>query len=354
MEQSSKNFFANLICSSGVSGFEQPIQKVVREYASSFADDMTTDLHGNLILSINPDAEVRVLLAGHADQIGLIISHIDENGFIYFQTVGGWDPQQLVGQRISVWTESGPVNGIISRKPIHLLDEAERKQVVKTKEMWIDIGAANREQALTVVNVGDSVTLQLGYQELQNNMVNGPAMDDRCGVWVVVEALRRAKEMGVTCGLYAASTVQEEIGLRGARTAAYSVDPHVGIAVDVTHATDCPNFDKRQLGEISLGSGPVIVRGPNINPVVADRLCSVANEHGIPKQDSALGRAASNDSNALQVTRGGVATGIVAIPNRYMHSSVETISLEDINNAAVLLARFAATIDSAKDFIPMA
>ncbi|MEM9411492.1 MAG: M42 family metallopeptidase [Planctomycetota bacterium] len=328
------------------------MQQVVREYAEPFADEIKTDLHGNVLLSVNPDAEVRVLLAGHADQIGMIISYIDDNGFVYIQTVGGWDPQQLVGQRVSIWTSSGPVNGVISRKPIHLLEESERKQVVKVKELWIDIGAANREQALTVVSIGDPVTLQLGYQELQNNLVNGPAMDDRCGVWVVVEAMRRAKEMGVECGLYVASTVQEEVGLRGAKTAAYSVNPHVGIAVDVTHATDCPGIDQRQQGDISIASGPVIVHGPSTNPKVVQMLQDISSCEDIPYQIAALGRAAPNDSNALQVSREGVATGIVAIPNRYMHSSVETISLEDIQHAASLLAKFVCSVQSADAFIP--
>lgn len=354
MEQSARDFFIKLLDTPGVSGYEQPVQKVVREYASAFADDVRTDLHGNLILVKNPDADVRVMLAGHADQIGLLISHIDEKGFIYTQTVGGWDPQQLVGQRVTVWTDGGPVNGVIARKPIHLLDEAERKQVVKTKDLWIDIGANNREEAFQVVDIGDSVTLQLGYQELQNNLVNAPAMDNRTGVWVCVEAFRRAAALDLNCGLYAVSTVQEEIGLRGARTAAHSIDPHIGIAVDVTHATDCPTIDQRQQGDISLAGGPVIVRGPNINPVVSKRLNEVANSNDIPFQTNALGRAAPNDSNAIQVTRGGVAAGIVAIPNRYMHSGVETISLNDINNAAQLLAHFATTVQSADEFIPMA
>ena len=352
MEQSAKQFFADLVNAAGVSGFEQPVQRVVRDYAHEFADDVKTDLHGNLILSINPDSDVRIMLAGHCDQIGMIVSYIDESGFLFIQTIGGWDPQQLVGQRVSIWSESGPVNGVISRKPIHLLDDQERKQVVKVKDLWIDIGAQNREQALTVVAVGDSVTLQLGYQELQNQLVNGPAMDDRCGVWVVVEALKRAKELGVTCGVYAASTVQEEIGLRGAQTAAYTIDPHIGIAVDVTHATDCPNMEPKQLGDIKISKGPVIVHGPNINLEIASRLKEVCRSQKLPFQSSALGRAAPNDSNAIQVSRGGVATGIVAIPNRYMHSSVETVSLRDITYAAQLLAHFAATVTSVDDFIP--
>ena len=346
-------FFENLLSAPGVSGYEQPVQKVVREYAADFSDQMTTDLHGNLILCKNPDADVRFMLAGHADQIGLIVSHIDDNGFIYTQTVGGWDPQQLIGQRVVVWGASGGVPGVIARKAIHLLDESERKQVVKAKELWIDIGANDRDDVESVIAIGDSVTFPLGIQYMRNGLANCPAMDNRTGVWVCVEAFRRAVEMGVECGLYAVATVQEEIGLRGAKTAAYSVDPHIGIAVDVTHATDCPTVDAKQQGDISLGGGPVVVRGPNINPVVASRLKAIAHSQEIGIQFKALGRAAPNDSNALQIARGGVAAGIVAIPNRYMHSAVETISLADIENAAELLAGFAASIRKAGEFIPV-
>lgn len=352
MNASALDFFKQLLNAPGVSGYEQPVQTVVRDYVSEFADSVDTDLHGNVIVCKNPDAEVRVMLAGHADQIGLIVSYIDDNGFLYTQTVGGWDPQQLIGQRMTVWTSSGPVNGVIARRAIHLLDEAERKQVVKAKDLWIDIGASCKDDAMNVVAIGDSVTLQLGYQELRNNLANAPAMDNRTGVWVCMEAFRRAVENGVTCGLYAVATVQEEIGLRGAKTAAYHVDPHVGIAVDVTHSTDCPKVDPRQLGEISLGDGPVIVRGPNINPEVAFRLKGLATKNEIPIQCNALGRAAPNDSNALQVTRQGVAAGILAIPNRYMHSAVETISMDDIDNAAQLLSLFVNNVTLADEFIP--
>lgn len=352
MDASAKQFFVDLIETPGVSGSEQRVQQAVRKYARGFADSMTTDLHGNLIVAHNAQAAVRLMLAGHADQIGLIVSMIDDNGFVYTQTVGGWDPQQLVGQRVTIWGRQGPVAGVISRKPIHLLDENERKQVVKPRDLWIDIGAANKGETVERVDIGDPVTLALGYHELMNHRVSGPGMDDRCGVWVVIEALRRAAQMGISCGLFAVSTVQEEIGLRGAKTAAYGIDPHIGIAVDVTHATDCPTIDNRQRGEISLGAGPVIVRGPNINPIVAERLADLAERNDFPFQKAALGRAAPNDSNPLQVTRSGVATGLLAIPNRYMHSAVETVSLDDLDCAADLLAQFAASVQSAEEFIP--
>ena len=186
---------------------------------------------------------------------------------------------------------------------------------------------------------------------MRNGLANSPGMDNKTGLWVVIEALRRSAGR-LSCGLYSVSTVQEEIGLRGARTSAYGIDPKVGIPVDVTHATDCPTIDKRQHGDIKLGGGPVIARGPNMNPVVTDLLIATAEKHEIPYQLKAIGRATPNDANSIQITRGGVATGLVAIPNRYMHSAVETIALSDIDHAATLLAEFAAALTGEEDFTP--
>ena len=352
MENGALDFLKRLLVTPGPSGYEQLVQRVVRDYVSSFTEHVRTDSHGNVIASLNPDSPYRVMLAGHCDQIGLLVSYIDENGFIYAQTIGGWDPQQLVGQRMMIWAEEGPIAAVIARKPIHLLTDDERKQVVKTRDLWLDIGAADKEEAAELVRIGDPITLELGFQPMRNNLANAPAMDNRTGVWVVIEALRRCAERSPSCAIHAVSTVQEEVGLRGARTSAFGIDPTVGIAVDVTHATDCPTIDVRQRGEIALGKGPVIFRGPNMNPVVAQRLIDVARDRDIDYQLSALGRAAPNDSNALQVSRSGVATGLVAIPNRYMHSAVETISLDDIDQAADLLADFCLNISTADDFTP--
>jgi endoglucanase len=348
----SKDFLSDLLATPGVSGYEQSVQQVVREYVGAFADTVTTDVHGNVIAVTNAEGAVRLMFDGHCDQLGMLVSHIDDAGFLYFQTVGGWDSQQLVGQRVTVWAGDGPVGGVISRKAIHLLTPEEKKAVVDPKDMWIDIGASDRADAESVVRIADAVTVQLGMQELRNGLANAPAMDNRTGLWVVVEAMRRAGEHGHGCALFAASTVQEEIGLRGARTAAYGVDPHVAIAVDVTHATDCPGIDKRQRGTIDLGKGPVILKGPNINPRVSARLEELAVSDGIPHQVAALGRAAPNNANALQTTRAGVATGLVQLPHRYMHSAVETVSLSDLDHAADLLAAFACALDADASFIP--
>jgi endoglucanase len=254
---------------------------------------------------------------------------------------------------MTIYTTEGPVPAVIARKPIHLLNEEERKQVVKHKELWLDIGAKDHDEAAKVVSVGDPVTLELGYQEMRNNLANSPGMDDKTGLWVCVEALRRAaKRGGLHVALYSVSTVQEEIGLRGATTSAYGVNPHVGVAVDVTHATDCPTLDKTQDGDIKLGGGPVIYRGPNMNPRVVERLRAAAETAKIKVQWGASGRGTGTDANAIQLARGGVAAGLVSVPNRYMHSAVELISLDDIDQCADLLAEFALAIETDADFTP--
>jgi len=353
MDHSAKKFFTDILETPSPSGYEQPVQEIVRRYAADFADSVRTDLHGNVIACCNPDAPLRIMYAGHADQIGLIVSHINENGYIYTNTIGGWDPQQLIGQRMTIHTASGAIPAVIARKAIHLLDEEERKKVVKTKELWLDIGAKDRDEAVKAVAIGDPVTLELGYQEMRNNLANAPGMDDKTGLWVAVEALRRAKQRGgLKVALFAAATVQEEIGLRGAVTSAYGIHPHVGIAIDVTHATDCPTIDKTQEGDIKLGGGPVVYRGPNMNPRVVDRLRTAAETANIPIQWGASGRGTGTDANAIQLARGGVAAGLISIPNRYMHSAVEMISLEDIDRAADLLAEFVGSLSGEEDFRP--
>lgn len=352
MEASAHQFLKDILETPSPSGFERPVQDVVRQYAESFADEVQADSHGNLVVVANPQAEQRLMFAGHCDQIGLIVQHIDKEGFISVLTIGGWDPQMLIGQRLTIWGAEGPVPAIIARKPIHLLNDEERRKVVQIKDMWLDIGVATREEAEQWIQIGDPVTFELGYRELKSGLAYSPGMDDKTGLWVVVEAARRAKAAGATCGIYAASTVQEEIGLRGAKTSAFGIDPQVAIAVDVTHATDCPTIDKKQEGEVNLGEGPVVYRGPNMNHKVVDLLRAAATANEIPYQLSASGRATGTDANAIQISRSGVATGLVSIPNRYMHSPVEVISLADLDHAADLLAQFAINLTGDEDFTP--
>lgn len=352
MESSELEFLKTILETPSPSGYEGPLQQRVREYVTEFADQVTTDVHGNVIAVKNPDAPLRVMLAGHCDQIGLIVQHIDDEGFLYIQPIGGWDPQVLIGQRMTVWTAEGPVLGVIGKKPIHLLTEEERKQVPKMKDLWLDIGAADKEEAQKTVRVGDSVTVELGFNQMRNNQAVSPAMDDKSGMWVVIEALRRADKARLDCALYAVSTVQEEIGLRGAKTSSFGIEPQVGVAVDVTHATDCPTIEKKEEGDVKLGKGPVIYRGPNMNPKVVQLLIRAADENEIPYQLGASGRATPTDANAIQVNRSGVAAGLISIPNRYMHSPVEMVSLDDLDRAADLLARFAEGLSAELELIP--
>lgn len=352
MESTAHDFLKALLHAPGPSGYEEPVQAVVRDYVQTFADDVRTDVHGNVIVGANVAAARRVLLAGHCDQIGLVVTHIDDKGFLYTKPIGGWDPQQLIGQRMTVWTQAGAVNAVIARKPIHLLSSDERGKVVKLEDMWLDIGAKDQDEAASIVRIGDPVTLELGYQELRNGLANAPHMDNITGVWVVIEALRRAKQRGLNVALFAVSTVQEEIGLRGAQTSTFGIDPQIGIAVDVTHATDCPTIDKRQEGDIKLGGGPVIERGPNVNPRLFSRLVATASGAELAYQIAAHNRGTGTDANAIQLVRAGVVTGLVSIPNRYMHSAVETIALDDIDRAADLLAAFASGLTGDEDFTP--
>lgn len=353
MDAAARDFLWSLLHTPSPSGYEQPVQRLVRDYLAGIADGVTTDSHGNVIGKKAGAGTTRMLLAGHCDQIGLIVQYIDSDGFISVQPIGGWDPIQLIGARVTVWTASGPVEGIMSRKPIHLLTDDERKVVPKMKDLWIDIGATDKADCESVVRIGDSITLELEARELRNGRACSVAMDDKIGLWVVLEAFRRAVAVGpLPCNLFVASTVQEEIGLRGAKTSAHGVDPHVAIAVDVTHATDCPTIDKKSEGDVAIGKGPTVARGPNMNPHVVDRLLAVAKVKELPIQILASGRATPTDANALQMTRAGVATGLVGIPNRYMHSAVELISLDDADRAADLLAAFCCGLEGDINWAP--
>lgn len=346
------DFLKKLLATPGTSGFEQNVQQVVRDFVKDFAQAVTTDVHGNVIASINPDADRRILLDAHCDQIGLIVRHIDDKGFLRVSAVGGWDMQILLGQKMLVHTSSGSIPGIIARKPIHLLNDSERKSVPKIQELWVDIGTANREETCELVTIGDSITPEPSLRELRNGRLSGVAMDDRTGVWVVMNALKIVAEREPSVGVFAVSAVQEEIGLRGAQTSAYNVNPDAAIAVDVTHATDCPAIDHNEFGKIELGAGPVIVRGANANPRVFDLLTTAAKEHDIPYQINALARPASNDGAAIQVSRGGCATGLVTIPNRYMHSPVEVVDEADLQHAAQLLAEFCLSVTAETNLVP--
>lgn len=352
MRKDSYEFLRALTETASPSGFEQNIQKVIRGQMKPHADTIETDLHGNVIVGLNPKGKPRVMLAGHCDQIGLMANYIDDNGYIFVLPIGGVDPSVLPGTRVVVHTRHGPVQGIIGHRPIHVLKPEERGAKVEIREMWVDIGSPSRKETEQVVTIGDPITYRLELVQLGNGLITSPAFDNKCGAFVVMEALRLCSSRRIKCGLFAVSTVQEEIGLRGARTAGYGVDPTIGIAVDVTHATDYPDIDKRVNGNIKLGSGPVISVGPNINPRLGELLIKTAKAKRIPYQLEAAPGGTGTDANAIQISRAGVATALVSIPNRYMHTQVEVVSYQDLEAAAKLIAETVAAITPDMSFVP--
>jgi len=334
------------------SGFEQPVQRILRERMKRFADTVETDVHGNVMVGLNPKGSPRIMLAGHCDQIGMMVNYIDDKGFIFFLPIGGIDPSVVPGLRVVIHTRHGRVDGVIGRKPIHVLKPEERGGKIELRETWIDIGVKDKREAEQIVSVGDPVTFRLEMLHLGGDLVNSPGFDNKCGTFVVMEALRLCSIRKPSCALFAVSTVQEEIGLRGARTSCYGLDPQVGVAVDVTHATDYPDIDKRVNGDLKVGGGPVISTGANINPRLGDLLTATAKAKRIPIQREAAPGGTNTDANAMQLTRAGVATALVSIPNRYMHTPVEVVSLSDLEAAAKLIAETVIRIDRRTNFIP--
>ena len=345
MDTKAREFLDKVLTTPSPSGYEQPVAALVRDYAKDFADTVETDVLGNVIAGRNVNAPFRVMFSGHSDQIGLTVEYIDDDGFLYVLPLGGWDIMNLIGQHVTVWTKSGPVGGVIGRKPIHLLKDEERKLVPKMTDIWVDLGERSKEEVEKYVRVGDCITINMTVTPLKNNCIAASATDDKSGMWVVMEALRRIDASKLKCAVFAVATVQEELGLRGATGAVYRINPNIGIAVDVTFASDCPTLDKKQIGDIRLGKGAVVERGPNMNPAVVERLCQVAGDENIPYQLSASGTPPGTDARVIQLSRGGVASGLVSVPNRYMHSPVEVVSLDDMDACADLLARFVENLD---------
>jgi endoglucanase len=352
MEDASLSFLKKLLETPSPSGFERPVQDVVRTWAKSYADEVRTDRHGNVLAVLHPAGNPRIMLAGHCDQIALMVEHIDDNGFLYVQPIGGWDIQILLGQNLTVWTANGPITAVVARRATHLLTTEERNKVPLFTDLWLDIGVKDRKEAEQLVGLGDPVTFALGYRELRNGLAVSPGMDDKVGLWTVMETLRLLKGRALQAAVYCVSTVQEEIGLRGATTSAYGIHPAIGIAVDVCHATDTPSNDKKTVGDTKLGAGPVLFRGPNINPRVFERLQTAAQTKEITVQVRGVPRATGTDANAIQLSRDGVAAALIGIPNRYMHSPVEVVSLHDLQSAAQVLAEFCTSVTPQMDWTP--
>ena len=354
MTDPSKQFLADLINSISPSGYEGPVAKVWKAEAETFAAKVSTDTHGNSHAIVNPGGSPVVMLAGHYDEIGFQISYIDDQGFLWIQALGGWDPQIAQGQRVQIVTKKGVIRGLIGKVAIHMQTPEQRKKVSEIKDLWVDIGAKDKADAEKVVEIGDPLVIAYGYEEMANGLAIGRAFDNRAGAFVVLEAARQLAKQNPAAEIHAVATVQEEIGLRGAQTAAYGINPDLGIAVDVTFATDHPNMGEAKKREnlIELDKGPVLTRGPNINSKLFDLLVKTANAENIPVQINAEPRGTGTDANALQLNRAGVTTALVSIPLRYMHSPCELISLKDLERCAKLIAKTIVKITPRTNFIP--
>ncbi len=354
MDESRISFFKRLIASPSPSGFEQAAQQVIREEIKKYTDELRTDVHGNVIAALNPGGQPRIMLEAHSDELGFLVRYIDEQGFIYFAPLGGFDPSTLPGNRIYLHTANGPVSGVIGRKPAHLLSPEDRGRAPKLAELFIDIGASSKEEALELVPLGSAGTRAAELETLRGDLMVSRALDDKSGVFTLIEAMRRvhSKRDQLKAGVFFVSAVQEEVGLRGAHTSAYSVDPQIAVAVDVTFTSDHPGTSKTEIGDVRLNGGPVLSVGGNINPRIYQLLIKAAQEAGITYQIDAQPSSTHTDTDVIQVSRGGVATALVSIPCRYLHTGSEIASLKDIDEIAEVLARFVLAVDQETNIIP--
>lgn len=355
MQESSLQFFRTLLGTPGPSGFESAPAARWRTEATTFADAVTADVSGNSFATLTgTPGEPTVMFAGHIDEIGLMVVHVDDKGFLWFDTIGGWDDQVLVGQRVVLLGRAGPVQGVIGKKAIHLMEKEDREKPSKIKDLWIDIGATSAAEARERIRVGDAGVLDTSILELPNGRIVSRSIDNRIGAFVVLEALRRLAADRPRATVVAVATAQEEIAYSGggARTSATGLGPTVAIVVDVTHATDTPGLEKNRHGDVTLGGGPVLSRGSSLNARVVEMLAETAEAANIPYAFHAAPRFTATDADAIFTSFKGVATGLVSVPNRYMHSPNEMVALEDLDRVADLLAGFARAVTASVDFVP--
>lgn len=323
------------------SGSEQPIIKKMAMFLKDYIDELTIDNYGNLIaLKYGANSNKKLMLAAHADEVGMMVTHIDNNGFLSFQEIGGIDTNLLPGQRVEIHNHQGVVTGIIGKKPIHLQDRDAKAKDYDAEDLWIDIAAKDKEEAESKVEVGDYITYQTQPVVLQHDVWTSKALDDKVGLLTLVEVAKALDGKQPAMDVYFVASVQEELGARGIRTAALGINPDYGIAIDVTHATDYPTCSPQKSGEIKVGNGIVIAKGPNINKAIGRKLIDLAKQQNIKYQIEPIARPTGTDANFMQVSGTGVKTALLSIPCRYMHSPNEIVSLVDVNEGVRLLTHF--------------
>ncbi len=338
-------FLKDLVSAPSPSGFEAPAQIVVREYLKPFADKITQDRNGNLIALKKGSGKLKVMVVGHADEIGLIVNHIDEQGYLYVKSLGGFDVNLLPGLRLDIYHQGQVVRGIIGRKPIHMMRGGDDTLKLKMEDLWIDIGASSREDALKIVAIGDVITYHSVFEHLSNDLIVSKATDNKVGVYVAAAVMQELAKKQLKASYYAVSSVGEETTMRGARTSAWQIEPDIALAVDVTFTSDIPGADKRVFGDVSLAKGPTLSIGAALHPSVHKRLLELAKQHKIPVQIEIAPGRTGTDADAIHDLKGGAAMAVIGIPNRYMHSPNEVISLKDLDAAVQLISEFVLSLD---------
>ncbi|GAC1325447.1 MAG: M42 family metallopeptidase [Chloroflexota bacterium] len=346
------DFLKKLVETTGPSGYESDAQSLWRSRLEGHSTALKTDALGNCTATLNEASHPRIMLDAHIDEIGFIVRYIDENGYLYWASIGGFDASTLPGTRVRIMGKQGPVLGVMGRKAVHLMDADERKKAPDLKKMWIDIGATSREEAESLVTVGDAGGRAHGLERMHGSLATANSFDDRIGVYIVAEVVRALADQPLSAAVFAVSSTQEEIGLRGARVAAYDIDATIGIAVDVTSTADYPGAVASEVGDLRVGRGPIVSRGANTNPRVFERLITCAEENGIPFQIEADPTGTGTNQNVMYLTRGGMATGLISIPTRYLHSSSEVLSFDDVDASVALLTKFVQSVDDSFDVTP--
>jgi endoglucanase len=345
--------FRDLLTAAGPSGYATAPAKAFRAACEALGADVRGDTVGSTVATLAGGDGPSVAVMGHIDEIGLIVSHIDDNGFLWFLQVGGWDPQILVGQRVDVMTRDGVIPGVCGRKPIHLLSEDERKKVPKLKDLHIDIGAKDGEEARSLVRIGDVAVIRAEPVEFPNGRLVSRSVDNRVGCFVAYETLRLLAEGDAPPGAFHAVAVEhEETDFQGAITTSFSLQPDVVVVIDVTHETGAPGVDEKENGKHLFGSGPAIVRGSTLSPRVFELLVETAEAEGIPYTVEATGRATGTDADATVWSRGGIPTASIGVPARYMHSACEMVEVEDVLATARLCAAFVRRLSADTSLVP--
>lgn len=325
MNITKEDILKELLITPSPSGSEHAIIKKVTNFLKDYVDEYSIDNNGNLIaLKHGANRNKKLMLAAHADEVGLMVTYIDDNGFLFFQEIGGIDTNILPGQRVEIHNRHGVVTGIIGKKPIHLQKRDTKAKDYDAEDLWIDISAKDKEDAEKVVEIGDYITYQTQPLTLNQDFWTSKALDGKLPAMDV----------------YFVATVQEELGARGVRTATLGINPDFGIAIDVTHATDYPTCSPQKSGEIKLGNGIVIAKGPNIDSVMGGMLIELAKQQNIRYQIEPIARPTGTDANSMQISGTGIKTALLSIPCRYMHSPNEIVSLLDVNEGVRLLAHF--------------